>query len=65
MTRRPTVMTRRLGGHQAGGRGHERAFSLPTFLLCPLELDRSIETGYARLALKLGLTLEQQFGIYP
>jgi hypothetical protein len=31
MTRRPTVMTRRLGGHQAVWRGQERAFSLPTF----------------------------------
>jgi hypothetical protein len=29
MTRRPTVMTRRLGGHQAVWRGRERAFSLP------------------------------------
>jgi hypothetical protein len=29
MTRRPPVMTRRLGGHQAVWRGQERAFSLP------------------------------------
>jgi hypothetical protein len=58
-------MTRRLGGHQAGGRGHERALSRPTFLLCPLEPDRSIETAYARPALKLSLTLEQQLGINP
>jgi Luciferase-like monooxygenase len=32
MTRRPTVMTRHLGGHQAVWRGQERPFSLPRFL---------------------------------
>jgi hypothetical protein len=31
MTRRPTVMTRHLGGHQAVWRGQERPFSLPRF----------------------------------
>ena len=33
MTRRPTMMTRHLGGHQAVWRGQERPFSLPRF--CP------------------------------
>ena len=48
MTRRATVMTRRLGGHQAVWRGQERAFSPPAFgemLFWTAPLARSTITG--------------------
>ena len=52
MTRRPTVMTRHLGGHQAVWRGQERPFSLPRFPR-PVKLDAY--RGYIRDRLAAGV----------
>ena len=60
MTRRPTVMTRRLGGHQAVWRGQERAFSLPfTFHLSVNTMGSGLSArGHIDAILKMKPALE-------